>query len=104
MNYRKITYLPDFMPKQTVDLSTDVVPGLSYTPADMLHMTESNVAVSSFGLDYTEGTIDTYANHADVPLERIHGVDVVDVWETQQNARYKFMQARKKQIELDSEN
>ncbi|UPW41705.1 hypothetical protein [Peromfec virus RodF8_14] len=94
-NYRYPSYSSNSIPKFEQDMTTEVQQGLAVTPAQMLEMNESKIAISSFGLDYNEGTIDTYANHSDVPLERSRGIDVVDVWETQQNARYKFLRAKK---------
>ena len=93
-NYRKPTYMPDSRPKRDLDLVTDVTPGLSVTPAQMLDMTESHVAISSFGMEYQEGTFDTYATSG-VPLERQRGVDIVDVWQTEKQARYNILKAYK---------
>lgn len=103
MNYRRISYFSSSIPKPVLSEETKVVPGLSYTPSQMLSMNEAQIAVSSFGLEFVDGTIDTYANHSEVPLERVHGVDVVDVWETQQDARYKFIKARKLDESLNSD-
>lgn len=91
MNYRYISYTPSFEPKMEYDQDTDVAQGLAVTPADMLDMTNAGVAISSFGLDYDEGSLDTYAATAQVPLTRVRGIDVTDVWEAQQNARYKIL-------------
>ena len=91
MNYRHINYTPSLEPKMEYDENTNVTQGLAVTPAQMLEMTEAGVAISAFGLDYDEGSLDTFAATAQVPLERIRGIDVVDVWEAQQNARYKIL-------------
>ena len=93
-NYRKPSYLPDSRSKRDLDLVTDVTPGLAVTPAQMLEMTENHVAISSFGMEYNEGSFDTFASSG-VPLERQRGVDIVDVWQTEKQARYNLLKSYK---------
>lgn len=92
-NYRNPSYIGDSRPKAEVPVDTEVKQGLAITPAQMLEMTDANIAISSFGLDYMEGSFDTFARHEDVPIERVHGLDVVDVWEAEKRSRYNILKA-----------
>lgn len=70
-----------------VPTSTDekVMPNLAVTPAQMQKMTNNGVAVSSQGVsDFFDGEVNP---SFDLPVDRLRGVDIVEVWESQKSSR-----------------
>lgn len=66
---------------------------LAYTPSQMMKLTERGIPVSSQNMP--EGSFfDGEVNPSwTVPIERDRGVDVADVWQAQQESRFKLKQA-----------
>lgn len=79
---------------------------LSYTPSQMLSMTEQGIAVSSQnqnpdlffdGVPMNEGTFD-------VPLYKQRGIDVADCWQAETSIKKKAKDGLKKDIKLFGKN
>lgn len=78
---------------QRVDPScfTPVVNNLAVTPSDMHKLTERGIPINSTNNEqFIDGTLNCTF---DVPIERCRGVEAVDVWLAQCDARKKFRDA-----------
>ena len=72
---------------------TKVVPGLAVTPSQMARMTAQGIPISS---QLAENFVDGTSNPSfDIPIEQRRGIDVVQVWEAQKDARLKIINAHK---------
>lgn len=77
--------------------------GLSMTPSQIARCTERGLAVSSQIVDSELFVDGDESNDMSVPLERIRGIDVAEVWEAQQDARKRLIKAHKQDIETYGE-
>lgn len=82
---RKVRVISRFAKKRISLDDIPVRPNLAVTPVQMARMTEQGVAVTSqIASDFNDG--DTSPSF-EVPIDRVRGIDVVELWESQKTAR-----------------
>lgn len=85
------------------DQDKPVQSDLALTPAQMADLAEKGIPISTANaqLAYEDGT---RSATFDIPIEERRGIDIADVWNTQQDARDKvvnaYQQAKKESIYL----
>lgn len=69
--------------------SSVTVDGLSYSPAEMAKMISKGISVSTsnFESQFYDGSTDVSAG---VPFEHQRGIDIVDAWNVEQDAKTKI--------------
>lgn len=67
---------------------SDVIAGLSYTPSEMVKLSNNGNALSLDALTSQASYDDNYSFN--MPFELIRGVDVNDAWEEQRNSSAKI--------------
>lgn len=75
---------------------------LAYTPAEMFEMWKQGVPISNENMGTPTFESDTTVWN--IPIERQRGVDIADVWQTQQTARKRMKQAGKRFVAEQRKN
>lgn len=75
---------------------------LAYTPAEMFDMWKQGVPISNENMGTP--TFESDQTVWNIPIERQRGVDIADVWQTQQTARKRMKQAGKRFVAEQRKN
>ena len=75
---------------------------LAYTPAEMFEMWKQGVPISNVNMGTP--TFESDQTFWNIPIERQRGVDIADVWQTQQTARKRMKQAGKRFVAEQRKN
>lgn len=75
---------------------------LAYTPAEMFEMWKQGVPISNENMGTP--TFESDQTVWNIPIERQRGVDIADVWQTQQTARKRMKQAGKRFVAEQRKN
>ena len=76
--------------------------GLAYTSAEMFEMWKQGVPISNENMGTP--TFESDKTVWQIPIERQRGVDIADVWQTQQTARKRVKQAGKRFVAEQRKN
>lgn len=75
---------------------------LAYTPAEMFELWKQGVPISNENMGTP--TFESDQTVWNIPIERQRGVDIADVWQTQQTARKRMKQAGKRFVAEQRKN
>lgn len=93
---RKLRKQTVFATTPNVDYYKPVVSNLSITPSEVERLSERGIPVSSANVG---SFIDGVQNPSfSLPVDRLRGVDVVDVWNESESSRKKFRNAAIKDV------